>query len=151
MVNRYPISISRILKNLKNSKDASKKIVVCVCSVLDDNRLLTVPKLNICALRFSESARKRIIAAGGSCLTFDQLALKAPTGTNTVLMRGPKSRDALLHFGLAPGQRNSHSKPYNRGKHVERCRGRRWVSLNKIQLLLKYKYILLVVIVNNSL
>jgi hypothetical protein len=41
--------------------------------------------------------------AGGECLTFDQLALRAPTGSNTVLLRGPKNaREAVKHFG-APG------------------------------------------------
>ena len=34
-------------------------------------RLLNVPKLNVCALRFTETARKRILAAGGKTLTFD--------------------------------------------------------------------------------
>ena len=43
-------------------------------------RLLDVPKLTICALRFTESARVRVLKAGGEILTFDQLALKAPTG-----------------------------------------------------------------------
>jgi len=38
-------------------------------------------------------------------LTFDQLALLAPTGANTVLLRGPKNaREAVKHFGKAPGQ-----------------------------------------------
>jgi large subunit ribosomal protein L18e len=36
-----------------------------VCSVVDDNRLLNVNKMSVCALRFTEAARKRIIAAGG--------------------------------------------------------------------------------------
>lgn len=36
-------------------------------------------------------------------MTFDQLALLKPTGTDTVLLRGPKSqREANKHFG-APG------------------------------------------------
>ena len=103
ITNRYPISISRIMRNLRNIKDADKKIAVCVCNVLDDKRILDVPKLTVCAIRFSETARKRILAAGGECLTFDQLATKAPTGSKAVLMRGPKSREALKHFGLAPG------------------------------------------------
>ncbi len=34
-------------------------------------RLLEVPKMTVCALKFSETARKRIIAVGGKCLTFD--------------------------------------------------------------------------------
>ena len=46
--------------------------------------------------------------AGGECLTFDQLALLAPTGANTVLLRGPKNaREAVKHFGKAPGQWHS--------------------------------------------
>jgi large subunit ribosomal protein L18e len=49
---------------------------------LDDERLLTIPKLTLCCLKIAESARKRILAAGGNVLTFDQLALKAPTGIN---------------------------------------------------------------------
>ena len=32
-------------------------------------------------------ARERILKAGGEVLTFDQLALKAPKGQNTVLMQ----------------------------------------------------------------
>jgi len=45
--------------------------------------MLTVPKLTVCCLKIAESARKRILAAGGNVLTFDQLALKAPTGKIT--------------------------------------------------------------------
>ena len=41
--------------------------------------------------------------AGGEVMTFDQLALLRPTGTDTVLVRGPKTqREANKHFG-APG------------------------------------------------
>lgn len=37
-------------------------------------------------------------------MTFDQLALLAPTGANTCLLRGPKNaREAVKHFGRAPG------------------------------------------------
>jgi len=38
---------------------------VVVSSVVDDNRLLNVNKMTVCALRFTETARKRIVAAGG--------------------------------------------------------------------------------------
>lgn len=72
-------------------------------SVTDDSRLLTVPKLSIAALRFTATARARIEKAGGECLTLDQLALRAPTGANTLLLRGPKnSREAVKHFGFGP-------------------------------------------------
>jgi len=39
-------------------------------------------------LRVTSGARARILKAGGEILTFDQLALKAPTGKNTVLLQG---------------------------------------------------------------
>ena len=66
--------------------------------------------------------------AGGECLTFDQLALLTPTGENTVLLRGPKmSREAVKHFGPAPGVPGSHTKPYvrSKGRKFEKARGRR--------------------------
>ena len=72
-------------------------------------------------------ARARILKAGGECMTFDQLALAAPTGDNVVLLRGPKShREAVKHFG-APGVPGSHAKPYvrHKGRKFEKARGRR--------------------------
>ena len=65
--------------------------------------------------------------AGGKILTFDQLALLAPTGSNCVLLRGPKNaREAVKHFG-APGVPHSHAKPYvrSKGRKFEKARGRR--------------------------
>ena len=111
--NRYPMSISRIVKTLKGKTD---RVAVCVCTITNDARLLEVPKLTVCALKFTDKARERIVAAGGQCLSFDQLALKAPTGKNTVLMRGAKRREALRHFGPAPGAKGSHTAPYVAGK-----------------------------------
>jgi large subunit ribosomal protein L18e len=67
------------------------KTVVVVGSVLDDERLPIVPKLSVAALRFTRSARERIVSNGGECLTLDQLALRAPTGANTVLLRGKRN------------------------------------------------------------
>jgi large subunit ribosomal protein L18e len=56
------------------------RIAVIVGTVTDDIRLLDVPKLTVAALRFTETARARILKAGGRCLTLDQLVLLAPTG-----------------------------------------------------------------------
>lgn len=42
--------------------------------------------MKVTALRFTETARARILKAGGECLTFDQLALRAPLGQNTVCL-----------------------------------------------------------------
>ena len=71
--------------------------------------------------------RKRIEKAGGSCLTFDQLALQCPTGTGTVLLRGPKlSRETVKHWGAA-GVPNSSTRPHvrSKGRKFEKARGRR--------------------------
>jgi len=44
---------------------------VVVGTVTDDKRFLEVPKLKVAALRFTESARARIQAKGGECITLD--------------------------------------------------------------------------------
>lgn len=108
-INRPPVSISRILRNVKKDPKTEKTVVV-VGTVTDDVRCLEVPKLSIAALRFTASARARITAAGGETITLDQLALRAPTGSNTLLLRGPKNaREAVKHFGFGP---HSGKKPY---------------------------------------
>ena len=109
-------------------KGKEGKTAVIVGTITDDVRLYDVPKLRICALRITETARARILKAGGEIVTFDQLALSAPTGANTVLLRGPKnSRESVKHFGRAPGVPNSSTKPYvrSKGRKFERARGRR--------------------------
>ncbi|KAJ8122788.1 hypothetical protein ONZ43_g1107 [Nemania bipapillata] len=111
-INRPPVSLSRVKSQISRGDQADKTVVV-IGTITDDNRLLEVPKVTIAALRFTATARARIIAAGGECLTLDQLALRAPTGSNTLLLRGPKNaREA---------------KPYvqSKGRKFEKARGRR--------------------------
>ena len=149
-LNRYPISISRIVRIL--SKDAQKpaegqnqfnnRIVAVVGNITNDVRLLNIPQgIRVAALKFTAEARKRIQAAKGQCLTFDQLAQIAPTGKNVLLLRGPRDREAKRHFGLYPGQKGSHTAPRVRaeGRKFERARGRRW----KWSLFLFKPYILI--------
>ncbi|KAJ6818397.1 60S ribosomal protein L18-2-like [Iris pallida] len=123
--NRPPISLKRLITFTKGKEDS---IAVIVGTVTDDKRVYDVPALKVAALRFTETARARILKAGGECLTFDQLALRAPLGQNTVLLRGPKNaREAVRHFGPAPGVPHSHTKPYvrSKGRKFEKARGRR--------------------------
>merc|ERR1712146_653347 len=104
------------------------KTAVVVGTVTDDKRQLDVPKLSVCALRFTETARARILKAGGECITFDKLAMRAPLGQGTVLLRGPvKARKAETHFGKAPGVPHSTTAPYvrSKGRKFEKARGRR--------------------------
>ncbi|KAF9398244.1 hypothetical protein BGX21_008015 [Mortierella sp. AD011] len=121
-VNRPPMSISRIARNLAGKEG---KTAVVVGSVTDDIRFLEVPKLSIACLRITKSAKARVLKAGGEVITLDQLALRAPTGANTVLLRGKKNtREAVKHFGMGPGK---HAKPYvqSKGRKFEKARGRR--------------------------
>ncbi|KAH7676590.1 large subunit ribosomal protein L18e protein [Dioscorea alata] len=123
--NRPPISLRRLIKFMDGKNDM---IAVIVGTVTDDKRVYEVPAMKVTALRFTETARARILKAGGECLTFDQLALRAPLGQSTVLLRGPKNaREAVKHFGPAPGVPHSSTKPYVRakGRKFEKARGRR--------------------------
>ncbi|GLI58944.1 hypothetical protein VaNZ11_000732, partial [Volvox africanus] len=123
--NRPPLSLSKLATFMKGKED---KVAVIVATITDDVRLFEVPKLRVVALRFTETARARITKVGGECLTFDQLALERPTGKNCVLLRGPKShREAVKHFGPAPGVPGSTTKPYvrSKGRKFEKARGRR--------------------------
>ena len=100
-INRPPVSLSKIAKEATSSPDYQSKVVVTVGTVTDDIRFLEVPKLSIAALKFTKSARERILNAGGEAITLDQLALRAPTGSNTILLRGKKNtREAVKHFGM---------------------------------------------------
>lgn len=124
-INKPPLSLSRLVTYMNGKED---KIAVVVGVVTDDKRVYEVPAVKVTALRFTETARARIEGAGGECLTFDQLALRAPLGQNTILLRGPKNaREAVKHFGRAPGVPHSHTKPYVRakGRKFEKARGKR--------------------------
>lgn len=129
-INRPPVSVSRVMYLSRHQGGVAKdgetpKTVVVVGTITDDNRVLDLPKLSIAALRFTNTARARIEAAGGECLTLDQLAMRAPTGSNTILLRGPKNaREAVKHFGMGP---HKHKKPFvrSKGRKFEQARGRR--------------------------
>lgn len=122
---KAPISLSK-LSRLMKGKEGSTAVIVG--SVTDDVRMVHVPKMSVCALRFTETARRRLEQVGGECLTFDQLALRSPKGSKCVLLRGAtRSREADKHFGRAPGTPGSTTKPYVRakGRKFEKARGRR--------------------------
>merc|ERR1712238_576962 len=116
---------SKLSKSMEN-KDG--KVAVVVGTITDDKRIYDVPKITVCALRFTETARARIMKAGGECFTFDKLALRSPLGQGTVLLRGPvKGRTAERYFGKAPGVPGSSTRAHvrSKGRKFEMARGRR--------------------------
>lgn len=121
---RPPLGLKRIAKFMSRREG---KVAVTVGTVTDDIRMYDVPALKICALRFTEKARARILKAGGECLTFDQLAIQNPTGEEAILFRGAVTRrKAYKHFGV-PGVPHSKTRPHvrSKGRKYERARGRR--------------------------
>ena len=132
-VNRTPVSLSKLSNYVQRKSVADQKakgndiIFAVVGTVTDDTRLIDVPEMKICALKFTEKARERITSAKGKCITFDQLAINRPNGENVILLRGTRDREAKKHFGKAPGLPDSNTKPYvrSKGRKFERARGRR--------------------------
>ncbi|KAK9379549.1 60S ribosomal protein eL18 [Kockiozyma suomiensis] len=123
--NRPPVSVTRIQKAVKAEGNA-EKIIVVVGTVTDDVRILSdFPKVTVAALRVTASARERIVKAGGEIITLDQLALRSPTGKNTLLLRGPKkSRKEVKSFGFGP-HKHKVPKVLSTGRKFEQARGRR--------------------------
>ena len=95
-VNRPPLSISRLAKYMKGKEgqDNTGKVACIVGTVTDDIRMLEIPKLTVCALRFTDTVRGRITKAGGECITFDQLALRDPTVSRDDQSSAPLSSEA---------------------------------------------------------
>eukprot|EP01057_Protomagalhaensia_wolfi_P003763 Protomagalhaensia_wolfi_Nauph_80__3762@NODE_3804_length_705_cov_1262_360360_g3002_i0_p1_GENE_NODE_3804_length_705_cov_1262_360360_g3002_i0NODE_3804_length_705_cov_1262_360360_g3002_i0_p1_ORF_typecomplete_len173_score31_42Ribosomal_L18/PF17135_4/1_8e52Ribosomal_L27A/PF00828_19/0_00031Ribosomal_L27A/PF00828_19/1_8e04_NODE_3804_length_705_cov_1262_360360_g3002_i098616 len=91
-------------------KEHPGKVAVIVATVTNDDRVMKMTPMTVCALRFTETARARITQAGGECLTFDQLALRAPLGNGCALLKGNKNRLADKYFGPAPGLKGSHTR-----------------------------------------
>lgn len=123
-VNQAPVSVFQLARTAKLFPG---KTVVVVGSILDDARVETLPKVTVCALKASETARARIVKHGGEVITFDQLALRAPLGTNTVLIRGRKMNRAACKYWGTPGAKNSTTKPKvrSKGNKFEQARGRK--------------------------
>merc|ERR1712164_107077 len=129
-MNRPPLSLSKLAKFMRNKEG---KMAVIVGTVTDDVRMLESPKnIKLCALRVTESARARILNNGGEIIPFDQLAQLFPTGSNCVLLRGPRfARESVRHWaghrGGATGTPGSSAAPYvrSKGRKFEKARGRR--------------------------
>merc|ERR1711937_850382 len=107
--NRPPLSLSKLSKFMRKQEG---KMAVIVGTV-------------------TETARARVLAAGGEIITFDQLAQLYPTGSNCMLLRGPRfAREAVRHWaghrGGATGAAGNPA-PYvrSKGRKFEKARGRR--------------------------
>lgn len=64
-INRPPISLSKVIRLMKKPGREGLTAVI-VGTVTDDSRIFEVPKLSICAVRVTQTARDRILKAGES-------------------------------------------------------------------------------------
>lgn len=80
------ISISKLAKFMAKKKDG--KIAVVVGTVTDDKRQYDVPKLSVCALRFTET----IGANGSSQLRFVAMFVRFCSGTPAFVCFGVDQR-----------------------------------------------------------
>ena len=101
--NRPPMSVSRLARYMSGKEG---KIAVVVGTITDDIRLQPdkLPKLTVCALKYTAGARARILRAGGECLTFDQLGARVlhcmmgkEKGTTMVVRAGVVSSTTEPH------------------------------------------------------
>jgi len=126
---RPPVSLSKLTKIKNKNLQQDDIVFAVVASVVNDDRMLRIPRLNICALRFSETARARIEKVGGRAITFDQLALERPTCGKTVLVQGKRgNRSTNKYFkgklGKHARQRVRKSSHVGRGQEATHTRKR---------------------------
>lgn len=101
-----------------------------------------VPAMKVTALRFTETARARIEKAGGECLTFDQLALRAPLGQNTVIIAARflfrRACNVLYAFSISYNVQHIESK--NQTNSLFHCLINQKMMLLSSSFLLKLRF-----------
>lgn len=83
---KISISLSRLICIAKRNTD---KIIVVVGKILNDEKMTNMPVMHVCSLKITESAKKKVVGAGGSFITFDQLAYNNPRGNRVFLVKKP--------------------------------------------------------------
>ncbi|MHA1206679.1 MAG: 50S ribosomal protein L18e [Candidatus Hodarchaeales archaeon] len=78
--NRAMVNLSHINRVTKSGEEIVIPGKVLGAGVLSH-------KLNIAAENFSSSAREKITAAGGQCLSFEEIITKNPKGANVRLLK----------------------------------------------------------------
>ena len=118
--NRPPVSVRKLASLMAHRLDNT---AVVVGTVTADDRVMKIPAMKVCALHFTRRAEAMITKNGGSCITFDKLAMENPRGCNTVIIQGKRShREAVKHFGK-PSAKHSHAKPKSIQKGENKARG----------------------------
>lgn len=102
--NRQPIKVSQLVGH-------SGKVIVVVGKILDDVRLLTLPRLTVVALNVSREAKNKIRKFGGEVYTLDKLFQISNDLKDIVLVSGDRTRRKAYKFFGCPGEKNSITYP----------------------------------------
>lgn len=116
---RHPVKITRLAdEHAKNPEN----ILVVVAKVLDDNTVFVLPKMRICCLDISLSAKVKIEKFGGEVYTVDRLFEESDGLKDITLVKGDMTaRKCYKYFGAA-GEKGSLTYPRtsNKGKNGEK-------------------------------
>lgn len=106
---RQPVKISALVKSLESGKAAC-----VVAKVLDDERILELPKgMKIVALKWSHAVQRKIEAHGGKIFTIDQFlaACEKDVSKLQFIETEANQRNSAKYWGLAPGEKGSTAYP----------------------------------------
>ncbi|KAH0570391.1 Ribosomal protein L18 [Spironucleus salmonicida] len=116
--NQPSVSTSRLASISKNQQG---KTLVLVSTVTNDPRVIEIPKMTVCALKFTATAKAHIEKFGGKCITFDDLILENPKMENVFMVQGKRSHRATYKkFGSAGISSSVVAKGHGSG-----CKGRK--------------------------
>lgn len=105
---RQPVKVSKLIE-----VSAKGKIPVVVAKVLDDECVLTLPKMTIVAFKHSHTVQRKVEAAGGKIYTLDQMIKLCEGDLNKLeIVQTPiDQRKSSKYFGLTPGEKGSTAYP----------------------------------------
>jgi large subunit ribosomal protein L18e len=116
--NRHPVKLSLVARGIAGKE----KVAAVVAKVLDDERMIEIPKITLIALQISKAAKSKIEKCGGKVYTFDEMFKVCPSLDDVVLIKGDVTkRKSYKYFG-APGDKFSEAYPKctSKGKNRER-------------------------------
>ncbi|EPR78747.1 60S ribosomal protein L18 [Spraguea lophii 42_110] len=106
---RHPLKLSNIIEQANG-----KEIVVFVGKVLDDDKILEIPKITIVALKISKQAKEKLTLNGGEFYTLDKLFYISKDLKDVALVKGDKNNRKCTRYFGASGDKGSETYPRTR-------------------------------------
>ncbi|KAM0677698.1 60S ribosomal protein L18 [Binucleata daphniae] len=94
-------------KDINNNNNTINNIFVVVAKVLDDDKCVVMPKINLCCLKISKEAKEKIERFGGNVYGLDEL-FKFDLNDCTLISNDASRRIKCRYYG-APGEKGSNT------------------------------------------